>query len=39
MRVAIQVNPTLVGTAAGAVELRDGDIALARAEREVIVYP
>jgi hypothetical protein len=39
VRIQIQVNPTTLGADAQDVELRDGDVTIARAERTVTVFP
>jgi hypothetical protein len=39
VRIELQVNPTTVGTQPQDVELRDGDVTIARAERSLIIFP
>ena len=37
--IEVQVNPTALGAMPQDVELRDGDLTLARVERELVVFP
>jgi hypothetical protein len=39
VRIALQVNPTTIGSDPQGVELRDGDTTIARVDRTVVVLP
>ena len=39
VRIAVQVNPTTIGSDPAGVALRDGDTEIARVDRSLVVFP